>query len=85
MAGVNATVVRHDELLAVVGFRVLALIGVVMIGIFVPRLARSYGQDASVAFVLAVLNPLVLLPPGSRLTQRRADARVPACRALVRT
>ena len=61
MAGVNATVVRHDELLAVVGFRVLALIGVVMIGIFVPRLARSYGQDASVAFVIAVLNPLVLL------------------------
>jgi hypothetical protein len=61
MAGVNATVVRHDELLAVVGFRLLALVGVVMIGIFVPRLARSYGRDPSVAFVLAVLNPLVLL------------------------
>ena len=61
LAGVNATVVRHDELLAVVGFRVLALIGVVMIGIYVPRLARSYGRDPSVAFVLAVLNPLVLL------------------------
>ena len=61
MAAVNATVVRHDELLAVVGFRLLALVGVVMIGIFVPRLARSYGRDPSVAFVLAVLNPLVLL------------------------
>jgi hypothetical protein len=61
MAGVNATVVSHNELLAVVGFRVLALIGVVMIAVFVPRLARSYGRDPSVAFVLAVLNPLVLL------------------------
>ncbi|MGA2803543.1 MAG: polyprenol phosphomannose-dependent alpha 1,6 mannosyltransferase MptB [Acidimicrobiales bacterium] len=61
IAGVNATVVHHDELLAVVGFRLLALAGVVMIGIFLPRLARSYGRDPSVAFVLAVLNPLVLL------------------------
>ena len=61
MAGVNATVVDHNELLAVVGFRLLALAGVVMIAIFVPRLARSYGRDPSVAFVLAVLNPLVLL------------------------
>jgi len=61
IAGVNATVVHHNELLAVVGFRLLALVGVVMIGIFLPRLARSYGRDPSVAFVLAVLNPLVLL------------------------
>ena len=61
IAGVNATVVRHNELFAVVGFRLLALVGVLMIAFFVPRLARSYGRDASVAFVLAVLNPLVLL------------------------
>ena len=61
LAGVNATVVHHNELLAVVGFRLLALIGVVMVAIFVPLLARSYGHDPSVAFVLAVLNPLVLL------------------------
>jgi hypothetical protein len=61
LAGVNATVVRHNELLGVVGFRILALVGVVMIAVFVPRLARSYGRDPSVAFALAVLNPLVLL------------------------
>ena len=61
IAGVNATVVRHNELLAVVGFRLLAFIGVLLIAFFVPRLARSYGRDPSVAFVLAVLNPLVLL------------------------
>ena len=61
LAGVNATVVRHNELLAVVGFRVLAVVGVVMIAVFVPRLARQYGRDPSVAFVLGVVNPLVLL------------------------
>jgi hypothetical protein len=61
VAGVNATVVHHNELLGVVGFRVLALLGVLMIAVFVPRLARSYGRDPSVAFALAVLNPLVLL------------------------
>jgi alpha-1,6-mannosyltransferase len=32
-----------------------------MLAAFVPRLARSYGRDPSVAFALAVLNPLVLL------------------------
>ena len=61
LAGVNTTVVNHNELLAVVGFRVLALVGVALIAVFVPRLARSYGRDPSVAFVLGVLNPLVLL------------------------
>ncbi|MGO8722792.1 MAG: polyprenol phosphomannose-dependent alpha 1,6 mannosyltransferase MptB [Acidimicrobiales bacterium] len=61
IAGVNATVVHHNELFAVVGFRVLAVVGVLMIAVFVPRLARSYGRDPAVAFVLAVLNPLVLL------------------------
>jgi len=61
LAGVNATVVGHNELLAVVGFRLLALVGVVLIAVFVPRLARSYGRDPSVAFVLGALNPLVLL------------------------
>ena len=61
LAGVNATVVHHNELLAVVGFRLLALIGVIAIAVYVPRLARSYGRDPSVAFVMAVLNPLVLI------------------------
>ncbi len=60
LAGVNATVVHHNELLAVVGFRVLAVVGVILIAVFVPRLARSYGRDPSVAFTLAVLNPVIL-------------------------
>ena len=61
LAGMNATVVHHNELLAVVGFRVLAVVGVLLIAVFVPRLARSYGRDPSVAFTLAVLNPVVLI------------------------
>jgi hypothetical protein len=30
-------------------------------GVFIPRLARSYGFDGALAFALAALNPLVLL------------------------
>ena len=61
LAGVNATVMHHNELWTVVGFRVMALAGVILIAVFLPRLARSYGRDGSLAFVLGVLNPLVLL------------------------
>ena len=32
----------------------------ILIAVFVPRLARSYGRDPSVAFTLAVLNPVML-------------------------
>lgn len=51
----------HDVLAAVVGFRLAALVGVVLIAWGVPVLARSVGRSGSVAFTLAVLNPLVLL------------------------
>jgi hypothetical protein len=51
----------HDVLRAVVGFRLVALIGVTLIAGAVPALARSVGRDPSIAFALAVLNPLVLL------------------------
>ncbi|HXY42616.1 MAG TPA: polyprenol phosphomannose-dependent alpha 1,6 mannosyltransferase MptB [Acidimicrobiales bacterium] len=49
------------ELLALIGFRLLAVFGVVLLGIYTPRLARSYGRDPAKAFVLVALNPLVLL------------------------
>jgi len=52
---------RHDVLAALVGFRALALVGVVLIAVGVPALARAMGRDEAVAFALAVLNPLVLL------------------------
>jgi hypothetical protein len=51
----------HDALTAVVGFRCTALVGVALIAWGVPALAESVGRSRSVAFALAVLNPLVLL------------------------
>ncbi len=61
IAGGIVAVVHHDYLAALAGFRLLALAGTVLIAVFLPRLARSYGLDGSKAFVLVVLNPLVLL------------------------
>lgn len=51
----------HSVLGALLGFRVIAIIGVALLAWAVPALARSHGRDGSIAFVLAVLNPLVLL------------------------
>ncbi len=51
----------HRVLLSVVFMRMLAVLGVVLIAVFLPSLARSYGKDPGLAFSLAVLNPLVVL------------------------
>jgi alpha-1,6-mannosyltransferase len=48
-------------LLSLVLLRLLAVVGVVLMAVFVPALARSYGKDPATAFSLGVLNPLVLL------------------------
>ncbi|MDA8040671.1 MAG: polyprenol phosphomannose-dependent alpha 1,6 mannosyltransferase MptB [Actinomycetota bacterium] len=61
LAGAIMTVVNHGYLAALVGFRLEALFGTVLLAVFTPRLARSYGLDGSKAFVLVALNPLVLL------------------------
>ncbi len=60
-AGGIVALVHHNYLAAVLGFRLLAVFGVVLLGVFTPRLARSYGRDPAAAFVLIALNPLVLL------------------------
>jgi alpha-1,6-mannosyltransferase len=52
---------RHDVLASIVGFRLIALVGVVLIAWGVPELARSTGRSATTAFTLAALNPLTLL------------------------
>ncbi|HEY5274242.1 MAG TPA: polyprenol phosphomannose-dependent alpha 1,6 mannosyltransferase MptB [Acidimicrobiales bacterium] len=52
---------RHDVLASIVGFRLIALLGVVMIAWGVAELSRSSGRSGSVAFALAALNPLTLL------------------------
>jgi hypothetical protein len=63
-SGLEGGIVRfadHRVLESIVLFRLLSLVGVVLIAAFLPSLARSYGKDPGVAFALAVLNPLVLL------------------------
>jgi alpha-1,6-mannosyltransferase len=47
--------------LGVLVLRVVELLGLVLLAIFVPRLARGLGADPSRAVWLAVLSPLVLL------------------------
>ena len=59
--GFLASASFHNELATVVLLRLLALVGVVMLAVGIPRLARSLGRDPSEAFVLAVLNPVTML------------------------
>ncbi len=61
LAGGIVQVTRHDVVATIVGFRLVAVIGVGLIAWGVPALARSVGRDPAVALGLAVLNPLVLL------------------------
>jgi hypothetical protein len=59
--GFIVTLTGHNELLTIVGLRLLSVFGAGLIAVYLPRLARSYGHDGTSAFVLAVLNPLILL------------------------
>lgn len=51
----------YRVLWTVVGFRMVAVIGLALLAWGVPALAHAAGRDGAVAFTLAVLNPLVLL------------------------
>ncbi len=51
----------HRVLWAVVGFRLVAVLGLTLVAWGIPALARAAGRDEAVAFTVAVLNPLVLL------------------------
>jgi alpha-1,6-mannosyltransferase len=62
--GIDGDIVRltgHRALLSIVILRLLSVLGVILMAVFIPSLARSYGRDPSLAFSLGVLNPLVLL------------------------
>lgn len=61
LAGGLVQLARHDVVATIIGFRLVALIGIGLIAWGVPVLARSVGRDPAVALALAVLNPLVLL------------------------
>jgi len=51
----------HRELWTVVGLRLLEVAAVAILAVSVPVLARATGHDPGHAFVLCVLNPLVIL------------------------
>jgi len=51
----------HRVVWAVVGFRLVAVVGLALVAWGVPALARAAGRDGALAFAVAVLNPLVLL------------------------
>lgn len=56
-----ATFLNGDPYLAVVAFRLFAIIGVALLAYYIPRLAFHSGIDASKALWLGVMNPLVLM------------------------
>jgi alpha-1,6-mannosyltransferase len=56
-----ASLAGNSVFVAVEGYRLVALAGVVLVAASVPVIARSVGCRPATAFALAVLNPLVLL------------------------
>jgi hypothetical protein len=56
-----ASLSGHNALVTVLFLRFLSIVGVALIAYCIPKLARSFGRDPGIAFVLAVLNPLTLL------------------------
>jgi alpha-1,6-mannosyltransferase len=59
--GVLTSISFHHELPNLVLLRFLALVGVALMAVAIPSLARSMGRDASYVFTLAVLNPVTIL------------------------
>ena len=51
----------HNELVDLVLLRLLAVVGVGLMAMSIPSLARSLGRDPSYAFTVAVLNPVTIL------------------------
>ena len=59
--GMAASVAGHHELATVVILRLMAVLGVALIAVGIPMLARALGRDPAHAFTLAVLNPVTVL------------------------
>jgi len=59
--GVLTSASMHHELANLVLLRLLALVGVALMAVSIPSLARSLGRDPSYAFTVAVLNPVTIL------------------------
>jgi alpha-1,6-mannosyltransferase len=58
--GFFAKITFHNELATIVLLRLLALVGVLLIAVCVPRLARLYHRDSAELFTLMVLNPVTI-------------------------
>ena len=56
-----AALVGNNPFLAVIAFRLLAVVGIALLAYFVPRLAFHHGIDGATALWLGVMNPLVLM------------------------
>jgi Glycosyltransferase family 87 len=61
LSSLVAAIVGSNLIAGVLVLRVLAVAGVILLAIFVPRLARSLGAEPRRAVWLAVISPLVLL------------------------
>ena len=61
LARLNTALWGNRVLANIEGYRLMAVLGIAIIALSAPTLARSLGRDASTALVLAVLNPVVLL------------------------
>ncbi len=61
LAGSFARLTGHHQLATVVALRVLEVVAVALIGWGVSQLARGLRRDPGEAFVLAAMNPLILL------------------------
>ncbi len=59
--GLITKVSMHHELPNLIALRLLELLGVVLIAVFIPKIAKAYGRDPGAVFALAVLNPVVVL------------------------
>lgn len=59
--GYLAVASGHNALYTVVLLRLFAVVGVALVAYCIPKLTRAYGRDVGPVYVLAVLNPLVIL------------------------
>ena len=73
--GFFATASLHHVLVTVILLRLLAVAGVALIALCIPKLARAYGRDPGPIFLLTALNPLVLLHARRVGPQRRDHGR----------
>ena len=59
--GLLTSASMHHELVDLTLLRLLAVLGVGLMALSIPSLARSLGRDPSYAFTVAVLNPVTIL------------------------